>query len=115
MNFCRLICIVFNSSSVDDDYTLHIYDEDNSKEYNLPFSGSKKVIDIKTDMFHCTNIPVSQQIWSGWPSPVEDNMTLAQLSLCKPSHDLSFRSAPVLMDSSFRSEKKTRSRVSIGA
>lgn len=93
---------------------LHIYDEDHSKEYDLPFPGSKKVLDVKTDMYECSDIPVSQQVWSGWPEGcINDNMTLNQLELNLPVHELSFRSAAV---SNHRAERKKRSsRVSISA
>ncbi|KAK7591071.1 hypothetical protein V9T40_002684 [Parthenolecanium corni] len=88
-------------------YVLHIYDEDHSKEYDLPFPGSKKVLDVKTDMYECSDIPVSQQVWSGWPEGcINDNMTLNQLELNLPVHELSFRSAAV---SNHRAERKKRS------
>ncbi|XKL63719.1 hypothetical protein PGB90_006083 [Kerria lacca] len=95
-----------NIPNKDEDFILHIIDQDHSKDYELPFPGSKKVIDIKTAMFHCSNIPVSQQVWVGWPSYVNDDMTLGQLGLTLPIHSVSFHSAPVLLH---RPERKKRS------
>lgn len=90
---------------------LHIFDEDHSKEYKIQYSASRKVSDIKTDMYHNSDIPVSHQIWAGWPSScTSDDMTLGQLELTKPVHDLSFRSTPVLMPNSRR---KRSSRVKL--
>ena len=88
---------------------LHIFDEVHSKEYKIPMAASKRVLDVKTDMFHCSDIPVNQQIWAGWPnSCTSDDLTLGQLGLTVPVHELSFRAAPVLVSSG---QRKKSSRV----
>lgn len=99
-------------SNANSQFTLRIYDEVHSKEYDLPFPGSKKVLDVKTDMFECSDIPVSQQVWSGWPdSCLNDDMTLNQLELNLPVHDLSFRSAAVSNHRVDRKKKSSRVRI----
>lgn len=91
---------------------LHIFDEVHSKEYKIPVAASKRVLDVKTDMYACSDIPVNQQIWAGWPNAcTSDNLTLGQLGLTVPVHDLSFRAAPVLVSSVQRKKRNSRVRI----
>lgn len=88
------------------DYVLHILDEEHSENYKIPVSAVKKVIDVKTDMYACSDIKVSQQIWSGWPaSCTSDDLMLSQLGMTERVLELSFRAAPLLESIDHRSEE----------
>jgi len=81
-------------------YVLNIVDEEHGKKYSVPVDAFKKIIDVKTDMYACTDIKVSQQLWSGWPvfCPSDDLM-LSQLGLTEPVLELKIRAAPVSVSS----------------
>jgi hypothetical protein len=36
---------------------------------------------MKIDLSHLTDIPVSKQLWTGWPENVNDQLSLAQLGI----------------------------------
>ncbi|XP_065225467.1 FAS-associated factor 1 isoform X2 [Planococcus citri] len=103
-----------NSSSLEDGkFKLHIFDEIHHRDYTVYHSGTKKVFDVKQDMFNKSDIPVGQQIWSGWPpSCTSDDLTLGQLGLNTPQHDLSFRAAPVMVSQGRFDKKKRYTRIS---
>jgi len=56
-------------------YTLHIKYE--NKTYDLKYLGLKPILQVKSDIYSLTNIPVRHQIWSGWPPNIDDNTILA--------------------------------------
>ena len=46
-------------------------------------SATKTVLDIKIDISMLTNIPVSKQVWRGWPESIADELSLAQIGIPK--------------------------------
>lgn len=69
-------------------YTLNIRDEASNKTYKLKFLGSKTILEVKTDVYTLTDIPVRHQVWKGWPpNVVNDKTTLASSGINYPSHD----------------------------
>ncbi|XP_070563690.1 FAS-associated factor 1-like [Ptychodera flava] len=76
-------------------YKLIIEDKDTRKEYSLNFPGSRTILEVKQDMFSLINVPVRQQVWSGWPDSVDDDtLTLAASGLGYPCHRLSVEREP---------------------
>ena len=45
--------------------------------------ATKTVLDIKIDISMLTNIPVSKQVWRGWPNDIADELSLAQIGIQK--------------------------------
>ena len=72
------------------DFVLQVTDELQQRDYSLNFRPTKTVLDIKIDVSMLTNIPVSKQVWKGWPEFVADELSLAQLGIPK-KHKLSVR------------------------
>lgn len=88
------------------DFVLQITDESQNRDYSLNFKPTKTVLDIKIDVSMLTNIPVSKQVWRGWPESIADELSLAQIGISKkhklyvkPKDDTS-RNMPVLNASS---------------
>lgn len=86
----------------DADFVLQITDEAQNRDYSLNFRPTKTVLDIKIDISMLTNIPVSKQVWRGWPNDIADELSLAQIGIqkrhrlfVKPKDD-SARNMPVL-------------------
>ena len=46
-------------------------------------TATKTVLDIKIDVSMLTNIPVSKQVWRGWPESIADELSLAQIGISK--------------------------------
>merc|ERR1719483_1003958 len=76
------------------------------RDYSLNFKPTKTILDIKIDVSMLTNIPVSKQVWRGWPESIADELSLAQIGISKkhklyvkPKDDTS-RNMPVLNASS---------------
>lgn len=65
--------------------------ETQNKNYNLTFEGSKSIGDVKAAVYDLTDIPVRNQVWTGWPAGVDDTSVLAQAGLTQPDHRLSVR------------------------
>ncbi|XP_075216778.1 fas associated factor casp [Lycorma delicatula] len=72
-------------------YSLVIRDETRNKSYNLSFEGSKPIGEIKAAVYNLTDIPVRNQLWSGWPSGIDDRSILAQAGLTQPELKLTVR------------------------
>uniref|UniRef100_A0AAR5PU01 UBX domain-containing protein n=1 Tax=Dendroctonus ponderosae TaxID=77166 RepID=A0AAR5PU01_DENPD len=70
-------------------YTLHIKYE--NKTYDLKYLGIKAILQVKTDLYTLTNIPVRHQIWSGWPPNIDDNTMLALSGISFPEHEFTIR------------------------
>ena len=86
------------------DFRLEITDETCNKNYTLNFrrkhqagiridkqinrfllslTATQTVLSIKLDIGNLTTIPVSKQVWTGWPENVNDDLSLAQLGIPK--------------------------------
>ena len=67
------------------------------------FTATKTVLDIKIDVSMLTNIPVSKQVWRGWPESIADELSLAQIGISrkhklyvKPKDETSRNVSPVI-------------------
>jgi hypothetical protein len=82
-------------------YTLNVHDESHQKKYSLKFLGSKTVLEVKTDVYTLTDIPVRHQVWTGWPSQLKsDRTTLACSGIKYPAHEFTVKRAPFTANSS---------------
>ncbi|KAJ4448215.1 hypothetical protein ANN_10229 [Periplaneta americana] len=76
-------------------YTLNVHDESQQKNYSLKFLGSKTVLEVKTDVYTLTDIPVRHQVWTGWPAQMKnDRVTLACSGIKHPVHEFTVKRAP---------------------
>lgn len=69
-------------------FLLKIRDLTNKHTYDLPFAGTKTILDVKTELYTITKITLRQQVWNGWPSNVDDNTVLALSGINYPEHEL---------------------------
>ncbi|KAM3915405.1 FAS-associated factor 1 [Leptodactylus fuscus] len=84
--------------SLNQNYMLIITHREVKREYNLQFSGSCTIQEVKRNVYDLTSIPVRHQVWEGWPpSAQSDSMTLASSGLTFPCHRLTVgrRTSPV--------------------
>ncbi|XP_063795634.1 FAS-associated factor 1 isoform X2 [Pseudophryne corroboree] len=84
--------------SLNQNYMLIITHREVQKEYNLQFSGSCTIQEVKRNVYDLTSIPVRHQLWEGWPASAQnDTMTLASSGLNFPCHRLTVarRTSPV--------------------
>ncbi|KAM4642274.1 FAS-associated factor 1 isoform 2-T2 [Discoglossus pictus] len=84
--------------SLNQNFMLIITHRELQREYNLRFSGSCTIQEVKRNVYDLTSIPVRHQLWEGWPASVrDDSMTLASSGLNYPCHRLTVarRSSPV--------------------
>lgn len=58
-------------------FTLNIKWMPDGTEISLNFPGHQRYIDIKTDVYTITDIPVRHQDWTGWPPNMTNDTTLA--------------------------------------
>ncbi|XP_053989216.1 FAS-associated factor 1 isoform X1 [Hylaeus anthracinus] len=77
-------------------YTLNIKDEIRKKTYNLKYSGTNTILDVKSGIYTLIDVPIRNQQWKGWPSSVKnDSIMLAQSGISFPEHDLSVTELPM--------------------
>lgn len=84
--------------SLNQNFMLIITHREVQREYNLNFSGSSTVQEVKRNVYDLTSIPVRHQLWEGWPaSATDDSMCLAESGLSYPCHRLTVgrRTSPV--------------------
>lgn len=74
-----------------DTFTLLIRRMPEDIELTLNFPGHQKLIQIKSDVFTISDIPVRHQDWTGWPSQMTNDTTLAQSGIGLV-HNLTLRS-----------------------
>lgn len=70
-------------------YLLNIEFEGNT--YNLKYDGTKTILDVKTGFYTVTDVPVRNQIWSGWPPNIDEQTMLALTGISYPEHNLTVR------------------------
>lgn len=76
-------------------FTLNIRRLPEDTELTLNFPGHLKIQQIKLDVYNITDINVRHQEWTGWPSNVTNETTLAQTGI-ERVHNLTLRSiAPI--------------------
>ncbi|NWX47949.1 FAF1 factor, partial [Steatornis caripensis] len=84
--------------SLNQNFMLIVTHREVQREYNLNFSGSSTIQEVKRNVYDLTSIPVRHQLWEGWPpTATDDSMTLAASGLTFPCHRLTVgrRSSPV--------------------
>lgn len=59
-------------------FTINITRQPDGDKFTLQFPGKQTLLDIKTDVYTLTTIPVRHQIWRGWPDNIANHTTLAQ-------------------------------------
>lgn len=74
-------------------YTLNVYAESKKKTFSLKFLGSKTVLEVKSDVYTLTDIPVRHQVWSGWPAELNSDKTTLACSGINPIHDFTVKRA----------------------
>ena len=52
----------------------------------LSFLATQSLLNIKLDIATLTDIPVSKQVWTGWPKDSSDELSLAQLGIPQEHH-----------------------------
>lgn len=72
-------------------FTLIIRRLPDETDLTLNFSGHVKLLQIKSDVYNITDIPVRHQEWTGWPSNVTNDTSLAQTGISR-LHKLTLRS-----------------------
>uniref|UniRef100_F6TGH5 FAS-associated factor 1 n=1 Tax=Equus caballus TaxID=9796 RepID=F6TGH5_HORSE len=83
--------------SLNQNFMLIITHREVQREYNLNFSGSSTIQEVKRNVYDLTSIPVRHQLWEGWPTTAtDDSMCLAESGLSYPCHRLTVgrRSSP---------------------
>ncbi|ERE83410.1 FAS-associated factor 1 isoform X2 [Cricetulus griseus] len=84
--------------SLNQNFMLIITHREVQREYNLNFSGSSTIQEVKRNVYDLTSIPVRHQLWEGWPaSATDDSMCLAESGLSYPCHRLTVgrRTSPI--------------------
>ena len=56
-------------------YKLSIHDGTHNQTHAINFPGTKTILEVKRDVSDLTNIPVRNQLWSGWPSQLTDDVS----------------------------------------
>ncbi|XP_050305515.1 FAS-associated factor 1 [Anthonomus grandis grandis] len=92
------------SQKLNGTYTLHIKFE--NKTYDLKYQGTKPILQVKTDIYSLTNVPVRHQVWTGWPPNIDDNTLLALSGISYPAHELTVRKNPNVRDREKKSMPK---------
>ncbi|XP_038616151.1 FAS-associated factor 1 [Tachyglossus aculeatus] len=83
--------------SLNQNFMLIVTHREVQREYNLNFSGSSTIQEVKRNVYDLTSIPVRHQLWEGWPpSATDDSMCLLASGLTYPCHRLTVgrRSSP---------------------
>lgn len=73
-------------------FTLIIRHLPEDTEIKLNFPGHMKILQIKSNLFNITDIPVRHQEWTGWPSNITNDTMLTQTGIARV-HNLTLRSA----------------------
>ena len=79
------------------------------KIYNLNFSASQTVAQVKREVASVTDIPVFRQSWTGWPEQTKDSLSLIKIGLeanatLRVRRDEPAPSVPVLLDDSIKAD-----------
>lgn len=59
-------------------FTINITRQPDGEKISLQFPGRQTFLNIKTDVFTLTTIPIRHQVWKGWPDNITNETTLAQ-------------------------------------
>lgn len=66
------------ASRANDIFIINITRQPDGDKFTLQFPGRQKFLEVKTDVYTLTTIPVRQQVWTGWPDNITNQTTLAQ-------------------------------------
>ena len=72
-------------------YTLNIKREPEGVEISLKFPGKQTFLEVKTDVYSITDIPVRHQNWTGWPNSITSDTALADSGI-NLVHDFTLKS-----------------------
>lgn len=75
-----------------DTFAVHIKRLPEDEELTLNFPGTQTLIQVKTDVYSITDIPVRHQQWTGWPATMTNDTTLAAAAGVGLSHAVTLRS-----------------------
>ncbi len=64
-------------------YRLNILDTTHSQTHTVNFPGTKTLLEVKLDVSDLTNIPVRNQLWTGWPPNLTDDVSLILKIVCR--------------------------------
>ena len=73
-------------------YQLNIHLTNENRTLSLNFPSTKTVLEIKTDIYAVTRIPVRHQVWNGWPEQSNNSKKLSETGI-SPVHRLELTSA----------------------
>ncbi len=59
-------------------FIINITRQPDGEKFTLQFPGRQKFLEVKTDVYTLTTIPVRHQVWTGWPDNITNQTTLAQ-------------------------------------
>ncbi|KAJ6642480.1 FAS-associated factor 1 [Pseudolycoriella hygida] len=59
-------------------FTINATRQPDGEKFSLQFLGKQTFMEVKTDFYTLTTIPVRQQVWTGWPDNISGQTTLAQ-------------------------------------
>lgn len=62
-------------------FTINITRQPDGEKFTLQFPGRQTFLEVKTDVYTLTTIPVRQQVWTGWPDNITNQTTLAQAGI----------------------------------
>ncbi|KAF5282552.1 hypothetical protein FQA39_LY04959 [Lamprigera yunnana] len=91
-------------------YILKVTEESTNKQFSLNYTGTKPILEVKTDVYTLTDIHVRNQLWRGWPPNIDDKTMLALSGINFPEHELSVKRCPV---TNHTREKKINNTVEI--
>lgn len=66
---------------LNDTFTLNIVRHPSGVKIPLKCPGKTTILEVKTNVFSITDIPVRHQEWTGWPSNITNQTTLAQCGI----------------------------------
>lgn len=76
---------------LDQSFTLNIIQQPGDLRNQLNFRGRQTLLEVKTNVYSLTSIPVRYQDWTGWPPTIHNETTLAQSGIGLV-HNLELRS-----------------------
>ncbi|XP_009642953.2 FAS-associated factor 1 isoform X2 [Egretta garzetta] len=68
--------------SLNQNFMLIVTHREVQREYNLNFSGSSTIQEVKRNVYDLTSIPVRHQLWEGWPPSATDDSHIPRLLCC---------------------------------
>lgn len=64
----------FGSRPGERSYAITVFNLSNGEDYDeIPFEGSQTVLAVKLTFENLSDIPLSRQLWEGWPDAANDD------------------------------------------